>query len=145
MSQSNSKLVFPNASIFAWAPFMQEVRLRCYEWANWVDKPLAVAGVTTARKAALAAQLGALMTYLGVSTLIQGALVTVRNSTGAKSVPSAVAQVNASGVLTSVDLPATAAPITSGQALTGVTPTGTFTTTVTFTVAGGVITAIVLS
>lgn len=42
-------------------------------------------------------------------------------------------------------LPATQTVVSSGQALTGVTPSGIYTNTVTFTVAGGVITAIVLS
>lgn len=43
------------------------------------------------------------------------------------------------------ELPATQTVVSSGQALTGVTPSGTYTDTVTFTVAGGVITAIALS
>lgn len=42
-------------------------------------------------------------------------------------------------------LAATSTVVTNGQDLTGVTPSGTYTDTVTFTVAGGVITAIVLS
>jgi hypothetical protein len=39
----------------------------------------------------------------------------------------------------------TSTVITTAQTLTGVAPTGVFATTVTFTVAGGVITAITLS
>ncbi len=42
-------------------------------------------------------------------------------------------------------LPATQTVVSSGQELTGVTPSGSYVDTVTFTVAGGVITAIVLS
>ena len=41
--------------------------------------------------------------------------------------------------------PATETRVTNGQELTGVTPTGTYISKVTFTVAGGVITAITLS
>lgn len=44
-----------------------------------------------------------------------------------------------------VSLEPTKTVVTNGQALNGVAPTGTYTNTVTFTVAGGVITAIVLS
>ena len=39
----------------------------------------------------------------------------------------------------------TTTAVSTAQTLTGVTPTGTYVTTVTFTVAGGVITAIALS
>lgn len=141
MSQSNAKLVFPNASIFAWTPFMQEVRLRCYEWANWVDKPLAVAGVTTARKAALLAQLNALIAYLGGA--VDGMSVIMRNSTQAKTASGFLNLVN--GVPTTVTMVASGTIVTNGQALTGVTPTGSFVTTVTFAVAGGLITGVTLS
>lgn len=69
--------------------------------------------------------------------------VTVANSANNKTVTGTA--VVAASTLTRVSLPATAAIITSTQALTGVTPSGTYTNTVTFTVAGGVITAIALS
>ena len=42
-------------------------------------------------------------------------------------------------------LPATQTVVVNGQALTGVAPTGTYTSRVTFTVASGAITAIALS
>lgn len=44
-----------------------------------------------------------------------------------------------------VRFPATAAGVANGATLTGVEPTGTYTNTITFTVAGGVITGIALS
>lgn len=55
----------------------------------------------------------------------------------------AAAALSAIGV--SAELPANQTVVTTGQALTGVAPTGSYTNTVTFTVAGGVITAITLS
>lgn len=70
--------------------------------------------------------------------------VVVHNSAGTNVAGTHTAEV-AVGALTDVKLAATVAPVTSGQVLTGVTPTGTFITSVTFTVANGVITAIVLS
>lgn len=69
--------------------------------------------------------------------------VVMANSANSKTVNGTA--VVANGAVSRVSAPATAALITSGQALTGVTPTGTFATTVTFTVANGVITAIALS
>lgn len=77
------------------------------------------------------------------ASVANGATITMANSTNTKTV-SGTAVVTGSA-LTRVSAPATAAIVTTGQALTGVTPTGTFATTVTFTVAGGVITAIALS
>ncbi len=70
--------------------------------------------------------------------------VVVHNSAGATIAGTHTAEV-AAGVLTDVKLAATVAGVTNGQALTGVTPSGVFATTVTFTVANGVITAIALS
>lgn len=70
--------------------------------------------------------------------LANGAAMNVRNSAASKTVAGA-AVVNGSGVVTSVDLPATAALLTNTQA---VTIGGS---TYTFTIAGGVITAIVVS
>lgn len=70
--------------------------------------------------------------------------ITVQNSAGTAVAGTHTATV-AVGVLSNVKLAATIAPVASGLALTGVTPTGTYTNTVTFTVAAGVITAIVLS
>jgi hypothetical protein len=69
--------------------------------------------------------------------LANGAALNVRNSAASKTV--AGAAVVASGVVTSVDLPATAALLTNTQA---VTVGGA---TYTFTIAGGVITAVVVS
>ncbi len=66
-----------------------------------------------------------------------GGAMNVRNSAASKTVAGAL--VVAAGVITSVDLPATAALLTSTQA---VTVGGA---TYTFTIAGGVITAIVVS
>lgn len=76
-------------------------------------------------------------------TVANGATVTMANSTNTKTV-SGTAVVTA-GVLSRVSAPATAAIITSAQTLTGVTPTGTYTNTITFTVANGVVTAVALS
>lgn len=72
-----------------------------------------------------------------------GQTVVMANSANNKTV-NGTAVVTA-GALTRVSAPATAAIVTSAQTLTGVTPTGTYATTVTFTVANGVITAIALS
>lgn len=76
------------------------------------------------------------------ASVAAGDVCVVDNSADTKHV-NGVVDIDA-GVV-SVNLPATAALITTGQALTGVTPSGAFLTTVTFTVAAGVITAIVLS
>lgn len=73
-----------------------------------------------------------------------GDAVVVKNSAGTTVAGTHTAEA-AAGVLTDVKLAATVAPVTNGQALTGVTPSGSYTNTVTFTVAAGVITAIVLS
>ena len=73
----------------------------------------------------------------------QGDTVPVKNSAGSKTVNGSA--VVASGQVSQVDLPSTATLITSTQALTGVAPSGTYTTTVTFTVANGVISEIALS
>jgi hypothetical protein len=70
--------------------------------------------------------------------------IPVQNFAGSAVAGTHVASVSG-GSLTNVKLATTVAPISSGFALTGVTPTGTFATTVTFTVLGGVITAIALS
>ena len=80
----------------------------------------------------------------GSVPLVDGGSVTVHNSAGTNVAGTHVAEVSG-GNLTDVKLAASIAPVANGLALTGVTPTGTYTDTVTFTVANGVITAIVLS
>lgn len=70
--------------------------------------------------------------------------VAVHNSAGTNVAGSHTAEV-ALGVLTDVKLAATVAPVVNGGMLTGVTPTGIYTNTITFTVSGGVITAVALS
>lgn len=72
-----------------------------------------------------------------------GGTVTAANSANTKTV-SATYVISGSAVQR-VSLPDNAAIITSAQTLTGVAPTGDYSTTVTFTVANGVITAIALS
>jgi hypothetical protein len=79
-----------------------------------------------------------------VAPVVNAATVAVHNSAGSVVAGTHVAEV-AAGVLTDVKLAATIAPVASGLALTGVTPTGSYVTTVTFTVTAGVITAIALS
>lgn len=74
--------------------------------------------------------------------IANGAAMNVRNSAASKTV--AGTAVVAAEVLTSVDLPATAALLTTAQALV-VPVTGTYATTATVTIAGGVVTAIALS
>ena len=69
--------------------------------------------------------------------------IVMANSANSKTVNGTA--VVANGAVSRVSAPATAAIVTSSQALTGVAPTGTYTNTVTFTVANGVITAIALS
>lgn len=71
-----------------------------------------------------------------------GAAIPVTNSVGTITV-TGTANV-AAGVLTNVSLPATDAIVTNAEALV-VPVTGVIGTTATFTVAGGVITGIVLS
>lgn len=73
-----------------------------------------------------------------------GGTVSVANSANSKTVAGATYVISASAV-SRISLPATAALVTSAQTLTGVTPTGTYTNTITFTVANGVITAVALS
>lgn len=70
--------------------------------------------------------------------------VVVKNSAGTTITGTHSAEV-ALGVLTDVKLASTVAGVVSGSTLTGVTPSGVYATTVTFTVASGVITAIALS
>lgn len=77
------------------------------------------------------------------AVVANGATVNVENSAG--NLDSPATAVVAGSAISGVRLAATKTIVTSGQALTGVTPTGTFATTVTFTVAAGLITGIVLS
>lgn len=70
--------------------------------------------------------------------------VVVHNSAGSNIAGTHTAEV-ALGVLTDVKLASTVAAVINGGTLTGVTPTGTYATTITFTVAAGVITAVALS
>lgn len=77
------------------------------------------------------------------AAVVNGGTVNVENSAGNLDSP-ATASVSAN-TLNNVRLAATKTIVTSGQALTGVTPSGTYTNTVTFTVTDGLITAIVLS
>lgn len=77
------------------------------------------------------------------AVVANGSTVNVENSAGNLDSPGTVTV--AASTVTNVRLAAAKTIVTSGQALTGVTPTGTFTTTVTFTVANGVITGIALS
>lgn len=71
------------------------------------------------------------------------AAVTIADSANNKTVTGSA--VVANGAVSRVAAPATAAIVTNDQALTGVTPAGTFTNTVTFAVTDGVITGIALS
>lgn len=82
-------------------------------------------------------------TPAGSVTLANGATVDVTNSNDSTSV-SGVAAVTGT-TLTSVALPATTAIIATAQVLSGVAPSGTYISHVTFTVSNGAITAIVLS
>lgn len=77
------------------------------------------------------------------ASVANGATVAVVNSAGSDS-HSATATVTGS-TLTNVKFAGTVAMVDSGDTLTGVAPSGTYTDTVTFTVANGVITAIALS
>lgn len=111
---------------------------------NWMRETATYLQNSPSARAEVLSQIGPVINS-GTSTLVvSGALAPVKNSAGSKTVTGARVDV-AAGVIEDVNLPATAALITSAQALTGVTPTGTFVTTVTFTVANGVITAIALS
>lgn len=132
-----AKLTFPSVITKAYAGFVSEVRNQLVIWKSKTER-------NPGASLELRRQLNVLLVALGGGA-VDGTDVTVKNSAGTKTVVGDAVYNEATGVLTQVDLPATAAMITSAQALTGVTPTGTFITTVTFTVAGGVITAIVLS
>jgi hypothetical protein len=77
------------------------------------------------------------------ASVANGATVVVHNSAGSNVAGTHTAEVT-SNTLNDVKLAATVAPIVNGGTST-VAPTGTFTSTVTFTVAAGVITAIALS
>lgn len=70
--------------------------------------------------------------------------VVVKNSAGTTITGTHTAEV-ASGVLSDVKLASSVAFVLNGGTLTGVAPSGSYTNTITFTVAAGVITAIVLS
>lgn len=132
-----AKLTFPSVIKTAYRSTVSEMRTELNKWKRYSEKsPGLVPDMLR--------QLNALTVALG-SFFVDGTDINVVNSAGSKTVVGDAAVNEATGVLTQVTLPATAALITSAQALTGVTPTGTFTTTVTFTVAGGVITAIALS
>lgn len=132
-----AKLSYPAVVAVAYRSLVSEMRVQLTKWKTAAEKsPGAIPDIMR--------QLNTLAYALG-SFFIDGTDITVKNSAGSKTVVGDAVVNEATGVLTQVDLPATAAMITSGQALTGVAPTGTFTTTVTFTVAGGVITAIALS
>lgn len=70
--------------------------------------------------------------------------IPVKNSAGTSITAAGVATV-AAGALSGIALPATIAAVTSTVKVLGPAPTGTWTNGYTFTVAGGVITGIVLS
>lgn len=131
-----SNLVFPSAGK-PYRGFVDKIRNMAREIATYLQN-------SPKARAEVVSQLAPLLNS-GTTTLVTtGATVAVKNSAGSKTVSGATVDV-AAGALEDVNLPATAALITSAQALTGVTPSGTYTNTVTFTVAAGVITAIALS
>jgi hypothetical protein len=132
-----AKLVFPNVSNTAYRDFVSKVRTELNKWKQKSERSPGVA-------ADLRRQLNSLGVALG-SFFIDGTSINVLNSAGTKTVVGAANVAETTGLLTQVDLPATAALITNAQALTGVAPSGAYTTTVTFTVTAGVISAIVLS
>jgi hypothetical protein len=134
-----AKLVFPNITATAYRAFISGVRVHLTSWKRNAEKSPGLV-------AELGRQINPFLVSLGaIGGFVDGTDINVRNSADSKDVTGDAVVDETTGALTEVALPATAALITSGQALTGVTPTGTFTTTVTFTVAGGVITAIALS
>lgn len=79
-----------------------------------------------------------------IATTTDGATVVVHNSAGSTVAGTHVAEV-AGGALTDVKLASTVAPVTNGQVLNGVTPSGTYVSHITFTVTNGAITAVALS
>jgi hypothetical protein len=130
-----AKLVFPNILSRAYAENMAVFRNNFRFMARTLER-------SPNMLADMRRQMAVLGNIVGIS-LANAVNVTVRNFTASKTVVGL--SVVSGGVLTSVDLQGSAAIITNSQALTGVTPTGTFVTTVTFTVSGGLITAIALS
>lgn len=132
-----AKLTFPSVLSRNYMGFVSEVRNQLAMWASKVEKNPG-SGVELKR------QLNTLLVYLGVG-FADGTDISVKNSAGSKTVVGDAVYNEATGALTQVDLPATAALITSAQALVGVAPSGSFLTTVTFTVTNGVISGIALS
>jgi hypothetical protein len=114
------------------------------EMASWViNNNLATAQVTARRNEMFAQVRLFTQRVFSRDMVASGQVVSVRNSTGLLTANGSVVLTGL--FITSLDLGATSTLVNTGQTLTGVTPTGTFTTTVTFTVAGGVISAIALS
>lgn len=132
-----AKLSFPSVIGVAYRGAVSKMRTELNIWKRWAEKSPGL--IPDMQR-----QLNALSFALG-GFFVDGTDINVKNSAGSKTVVGDAVVNEATGALTQVDLPATAALLTSGQALTGVAPSGVYATTVTFTVANGVITAIVLS
>lgn len=131
-----AKLNFPSVLGTKYRTMVSEMRVRLTQWAEYARR-------SPGSAADMRRQLGTLMSNLG-GFFVDGTVINVVNSAGNKTVAGAANVNEATGVLTQVDLAATATLITNTQQVTCAV-TGTYVSKFTATVAGGVITAIVLS
>jgi hypothetical protein len=131
-----AKLTYPAVLSTKYRSLVSEMRTVLTKWKTYAEKsPGAVADIRR--------QISTLMFALG-GAFVDGTAINVVNSAGNKTVAGAANVNEATGVLTQVDLAATATLITNTQQVTCAV-TGTYVSKFTATVAGGVITAIVLS
>lgn len=110
---------------------------------NYVREAATFVQNSPASRTAVVNTMKAFINGSNTTVVTNGATVSVKNSAGSKTVAGATIDVVA-GAVEDVNLPATAALLTTAQALV-VPVTGSYATTATVTVAGGVVTAIVLS
>ena len=132
-----AKLTFPSVLSRNYMGIMSEMRMTLTYWRRLSERAPGI--IPDMRR-----QVSTLMFAIG-GFFVDGTVIVVKNSTGAKTSNGLADVTETTGVLNKVDLPATDTIVNNTMALTGVVPSGAYTTTVTFTVAGGLITAIVLS
>ncbi len=132
-----ARLSFSAVTQKAYAHNISEIRTWFQRIASFNKKSVgATADIVSSINSLLAGLQGAV-----TKAYANGAVVNMNNSTNSKTVAGTL---NTAGATPVANLPATAAILTSAQALV-VPVTGTYATTATVTIAGGVVTAIVLS
>lgn len=132
-----AKITFPSVIDTDYRGWISEVRNQLVMWKSKIE-------LSPDAEPELVRQINALLLDVGYG-FADGTDILVRNSADSKEVTGDAVVDETTGTLTEVALPSTWALVNSTMALTGVTPTGTYATTVTFTVANGVISAIALS